>query len=121
MTTTNARTFIHCASFDDVRQFTKDRSAVWYNSLITRGIKSIMEDIKRRAFELWFRWHDNNYRVIAKVSGVSLRTVQRWARDQRMPRSKALMVDQVMNGRAVQFSSWRGPSAIRHDWRRHWP
>lgn len=59
--------------------------------------------------------------VIALILGVDVRTVNRWRRLRRVPRSIAMHIDPAVRGPIVQFSTWRGAVAWRWDWRNSTP
>ncbi len=70
----------------------------------------------RALYVWWFDRHSYSLKVIATVSGVSSRTVQRWRKAKALPMETACMVDQLKNGLALQMSLFRGRASARQEW-----
>ncbi|WP_293003973.1 hypothetical protein [Nevskia sp.] len=71
----------------------------------------------RALYRWWCDRHSGNTAVIATVTGVTVRTVQRWHVDQALPKDVACLLDQVRNGCAVSYGMFRGSGSARPQWR----
>lgn len=68
-------------------------------------------------FLWWVARSDERLDVAAETLGVSTRTAQRWAKQQRVPQRVAVLLEQVKNGPAIEAGLWRGGGMIRHPWK----
>jgi hypothetical protein len=69
-------------------------------------------------FQQWIELSDKRLDVAAELMGVSLRTAQRWRKAKQIPKAKAIQLEQIINGPAIEGGLWRANGImIRQEWR----
>lgn len=86
-----------------------------------RHTHPLCKEVRYSLFQWWLQKHGWNTDLAAATLGVSRRTSQRWVRKRDVPMHVAILLEQLRSGPIFKFGTFRGPSAVRAEWRAVFP